>query len=330
LSQHSPRARIVVVGAGVSGLTAARLLSESFDVVVVDKGRKVGGRLATRRVGDATFDHGAQFITTHTPEFAEVVAGWVQAGVARPWYEGRIGADGSVDPDGHTRFRGLTTMRAIAEHLAEGLDVRVVAQVTAVEQADTRWRIRLADEPTLEADGVMLTPPVPQSLALLDAGDVTLAADDSSALQAIRYDPCLAALVALDGPTGLHDPGAVNPSTGPIDWMADNQLKGASAVPAVTIHATGDFSRAHWDSSDDLVVAELVHAAGLSARPLDGQVHVQRWRYARPTTLHPDRCLVANGLPPLVFAGDAFGGPRVEGAALSGTSAFAALAPLLA
>ena len=55
-----------MVGAGMAGLTAAHRLSGVTEVVILDKGRGVGGRLATRRIGDATIDHGAQFITTHT------------------------------------------------------------------------------------------------------------------------------------------------------------------------------------------------------------------------------------------------------------------------
>ncbi|NIR36133.1 MAG: FAD-dependent oxidoreductase, partial [Actinobacteria bacterium] len=52
--------RTLVIGAGMAGLTAARLLTDrGADVLVVDKGRAVGGRMATRRVGDAAFDHGA-------------------------------------------------------------------------------------------------------------------------------------------------------------------------------------------------------------------------------------------------------------------------------
>lgn len=55
--------RVVVVGAGIAGLMAAQSLSNSgHDVVVVDKGRSPGGRLATRRINDATLDHGAQFL----------------------------------------------------------------------------------------------------------------------------------------------------------------------------------------------------------------------------------------------------------------------------
>jgi predicted NAD/FAD-dependent oxidoreductase len=305
----------------MAGLLAARRLSRSSDVVVVDKGRGVGGRLATRRIGDATFDHGAQFLTTHTPEFAELVAGWERAGVARPWFRGRSGPDGVIDDDGHTRFRGVPTMNVIAKHLAQGLQLRLGARVVALCPAGAGWRIELEDGTVLAADAVVLTAPVPQALALLAAGAVGLSTADGRALEAIRYEPCLAVLAVLDGASGLDGPGAVTPSAGPVAWMADNASKGVSRVPAVTIHAAADFSRSHLEASDEVVAGELLRAAGLRARPVRGQVQVQRWRFARPETVHPSRYLVADALPPLVFAGDAFGGTKVEGAALSGIAA---------
>jgi renalase len=324
-----PRQRVAVVGAGIAGLTAARHLTPSFDVAVFDKGRGVGGRLATRRIGDATFDHGAQFITTHTTEFAETVAGWERDGVARTWFRGRIGPNGITEPDGHPRFRGVTTMNAIAKHLAEGLDVRVGARVVALQPSDGTWRIRFDDGTDLVVDAVVVTAPVPQALDLLTAGTVRMSVPDAEALQAIRYEPCLAVLAALHGPSGLAQPGAADPDDGPIDWMADNHLKGVSAVPAITIHATAEFSQANWESGDEIVVAELLRSARLGSEPIDGMVQVQRWKFARPTAIHPDRCLVADGLPPLVFAGDAFGGAKVEGAARSGAAASEALTSLL-
>ncbi|MFP5379861.1 MAG: FAD-dependent oxidoreductase, partial [Vicinamibacteria bacterium] len=82
--------RILVVGAGVAGLAAARrLVDGGHDVHVVDKGRAPGGRVATRRVLSASdvfqFDHGAQYFTARDPRFVEQVAAWDAAGVIRPW-----------------------------------------------------------------------------------------------------------------------------------------------------------------------------------------------------------------------------------------------------
>jgi predicted NAD/FAD-dependent oxidoreductase len=72
--------RVVIVGAGLAGLSAARLLRDAgHDVVVLDKGRSPGGRCATRRIGNATLDHGAQFFTVRSDEFARCVDEWSAA-----------------------------------------------------------------------------------------------------------------------------------------------------------------------------------------------------------------------------------------------------------
>ena len=91
-------ARVVVIGAGLSGLTAARTLTEhGNDVVVIDKGKSPGGRVATRRIGEATLDHGAQFFTVREPRFKEIVEEWLRHDVAREW------CTGFDDNDGHPR-----------------------------------------------------------------------------------------------------------------------------------------------------------------------------------------------------------------------------------
>lgn len=312
--------RIIIIGAGLAGLSAAQLLTDDHEVIVLDKGRGVGGRMATRRIGDATLDHGAQFLTTHTDEFADIVRGWVDAGAARSWFDGQVGPHGSLRTDGHPRYRGAPTMNGIARHLALGLDVRTSGHVTSVRADGDGWVVT-ADAGELRSDAVLLTPPVPQSLALLDAGGVELDPSDAQALRRIEYDPCIAVLAVLDGPSSLPEPGAVRPATGPIAWMADNQRKGTSAVPAVTVHTSAEFSRDHWDEPDEVVMAAVLDAAGLLHRAIAGLVQVHRWRYAKPVVSHAARSLTAVGTPPLVFAGDAFGGAAVEGAVLSGRDA---------
>ncbi len=55
--------RLVVVGAGIAGLTAAyRLKRAGYDPIVFERGEKVGGRMATDVVEGFTIDYGAQFL----------------------------------------------------------------------------------------------------------------------------------------------------------------------------------------------------------------------------------------------------------------------------
>ncbi len=177
---------------------------------------------------------------------------------------------------------------------------------------------------------LLLTSPVPQSLELLATGDFPLPEPVRSDLDRIEYTPCLAVLAQLSGPSHIPEPGGLWFEGEPISWMADNQRKGVSsgAGASVTIHAGPQFSRAHWETPEAAVTATLLVAAApwLGSVPVQTQLH--RWRYSLPLRVHPERFLLLRDPAPLVFAGDAFGGPRVEGAALSGLAAGAALAKL--
>jgi monoamine oxidase len=60
---------VVVVGAGMAGLTAARSLAEAgLKVLVVEANDRIGGRIWTRHVGDEAIELGAEFIHGRPPE----------------------------------------------------------------------------------------------------------------------------------------------------------------------------------------------------------------------------------------------------------------------
>ncbi len=316
-------AEVLVVGAGIAGLTAAATLAAAGrSVIVVDKGRGVGGRMATRRIGEAVFDHGAQFFTMPGEELTSLAEQWRDAGVAVPWFHGRLLPDGSMDPDGHVRWRGTPSMTAVAKHLARDLDVRTGWRLTSLTATGSGWRAEVDEGQPIHAEATVLTAPVPQALALLDAGGVTLSVEDDLELRAVEYHPCLAVLARLDAPAGLPAPGAWRLDTEPVEFVADNQAKGISPVPALTVHAGPRTSREWWDRSDDEVVSGLLAAVpGLVAGPVDGAAQVHRWRFARPVECRGEPARVLADLPPAVLAGDIFSGPLVGGAARSGLAA---------
>ena len=314
-------AEILIVGAGMAGIMAAVDLQQAgHNVLVLDKGRSVGGRLASRRIGQATFDHGAQFMTARDPRFASAIDEWLKLGVVEEWYRSPAEIAAS-----HPRWRGKPSMTAVAKHLARDLTVLLEKRIVSLRRHSAGWVAALDSGESVFTSAAVLTAPVPQSLALLDLGEFDLSVATKARLESIEYERCLAVMAVLEKPTRIPPPGTLSPTEGPIALIVDNQMKGISATPAVTLHATPAFSLEHWDRDRQESGRQLLQAAAawLDSDVTEFQVH--GWRYSKPIHVEQTTCLVLNKAPWLVQAGDAFGGPRVEGAALSGWSAAAVL-----
>jgi len=299
---------IAVVGGGISGLILARTLQERGSrVVLLEKSRGLGGRLATKRVGDAVFDQGAQYFTAKTDRFAALVEEWRLLGITSNWPEASA-----------HRFIGKPSMNALGKFLAEGLDIRREAKVVSVRRVENIWEVEIEHQSNLRVGRLALTAPVPQSLALLKAGNVELPAQLVGGLAELRYNPCLALLVTLSGTSLVPAEGVALPD-GPVRWIADNVKKGVSPTgkAAVTVHLSPAFAAEHYAKTElELFpMIEPIIASWLGGTVLNVALH--RWKFSEPITTYPAPCVWQEDLG-LGFAGDAFGGARVEGAALSG------------
>jgi renalase len=313
---------VLIIGAGLAGLSAANDLTQGgYSVLVVDKGRGLGGRLAGRRIGEATFDHGAQFMTAREARFKTVVADWIQAGVAEEWYRSYPG-----QPNSHPRYRGVPTMTAVAKYLAININVMRGTRVESITQHQgNRWLARLDNGEAVIAKKMLITSPVPQTLDLLATGEIALPADKQARLSRIQYEACIAVMAVLDGPTAIEAPGAIALEHGPVSWISDNLQKGVSKIPAITIHGSGDFSAQYFER-DRMEIGQLLidAAAPLLGTSMVTEYQVHGWRYSKPTVVDDAPCMLlseATALPPLALAGDAFAGPRFEGAVQSGWAA---------
>jgi len=83
----SDNVETLIIGAGISGLMAGKILSQAgIDNLTLEKSSGVGGRMATRRFKGGVFDHGAQFFTVREREFQKWVTGWQKGDVVREWF----------------------------------------------------------------------------------------------------------------------------------------------------------------------------------------------------------------------------------------------------
>lgn len=340
--------KVAVVGGGVAGLSCARALAaRGAGVVVFDKGRAPGGRLATRRTEHDAFDLGAQYVTARSAAFEAWLAEARVDGDAGPW-AGRVVA---IDPSTRAvrattpaaRTVGVPSMSRLGRRLALGLDVRAGHLVDRLARTRDGYRLEgavAAGGETLPPataaargaadfgafDAVVVTAPAPQAAALLEA----CATDLARAAAGATLVPCVAlglafddvppSLAALDFDAAFADDGS------PLAWIARESSKpGRAAGERWVLHGTPAFSSAATlppgdTSAEHAVRDELLasFAALLGAPALAASRHVlRRWAYAKaPSPAGVGHLVDPSGT--LGVAGDWLADGRVEGAFLAG------------
>jgi hypothetical protein len=306
---------VAIIGAGIAGLAAARVLREAGHACTLfDKSRGLGGRMATRRVEAMQFDHGAQYFTARGPRFRAVVEDWRARGKAAPWFE-----------DAHV---GVPGMSAPARLLLDGEAVATGATVAALRRDAGGWTVCDAAGPVdTPANGsfgaVVLAVPAPQAIPIAASAGV-----DFPALAGVRYAPCWALMAAFAAPAGVAG-DRIRAEGADLSWIARDASKPGrgGAVDTVVAHASPEWSRRHLElGADDVrqrMLALLADATGNRAAPVFAAAH--RWRYALVEQ--------AAGAPFLWDAqarigacGDWCLGPRVEAAFDSGEALAAAVA----
>jgi renalase len=313
---------IAIVGAGIAGLAAARYLADAGRTVVVfDKGRGAGGRIASRIVAGQSFDYGAPFVTREGAIVRHLDAA-CRDGHAGVWHP-RVGT-WPERPAGEL-FVGTPDMRALTAHLARGLEIRQQMTVTALQRQPGGWQIGLAsgDSPTPTVyDGglfsaVIVTAPAPQAVDLLQPTAPGLA----TALAGIAYAPCLTLMLAYERPFDLGFEVAANVSPTLALVIARPGRPDALAGRLVA-HASVAWSHRHVDRDADdiarLMLAEVHATMPMLSSRQPAAIRAHRWRLARTTTSLRAPFLFDRDLG-LGFAGDGCLGPTVADAFDSGT-----------
>lgn len=328
---HGEYHGVVIVGAGLAGLSVARqLLENDVQALVLEQEGIIGGRCMTLPFGKGVFDLGAQYYTVRHPEFKTISDFWLRQGCAKEWTRGFPEISGVAELASHPRYCGIGGMRTLAEALAQGVLLRTHTMVKRIVEGRACWLVEVDGSKRIKADIVVLTLPLPAALRIISDENTWRMGALLLPLTGVEYAPHIAAAALLDGPSGLPQPGAARVEDPIISWLADNQQKGISPKQAaVTLHATRAFARAHSDTPLAEVTPLLIQAAAphLKSAITDCQCH--RWLHGAPVNTLPKSYYLVEGRAPLYFTGDAFCGGLVEGAVLSGLNAGRAIAERL-
>ncbi|BAY31693.1 FAD dependent oxidoreductase [Nostoc carneum NIES-2107] len=327
---------VAVIGAGMAGLVCAQQLRKAgYSVIVVEKSRGLGGRLATRRLQGTSADHGACYLKPK----GELLQGFVDllcnASVLQIWtdtvYEFKTDI-GIIPPESRSpRYVAPQGMSAIAKYIAPGLDIVLNQRVIALNATENSWRLTLeSSNEEITANALVVAIPAPQAFALLaPLSGSLLDATFIEHLSSVEFQPCISAIAGYPSTsqplpewkalTFVDDPD--------IAWIGlDSSKRPNPQQPHFVVQSSAAFAQQHLESADLNAVGEymLQHTAQSLTIPwlaTPEWMQVHRWRYAFVSRPWPEAVFSAHTPLPLICCGDWCGGNLVEGAMLSGITA---------
>jgi len=327
---ESGKPKVAIVGAGFAGLVAATCLQEAgFDIFIFDKGRHVGGRLASRTRDEYQFDYGAQFFTAKEPEFIEFLGRLKNQDRVQLWTGnfGILNDLGKIEPIIEDKVRMVATpaMRSLAESIVmeHKLNVFTETKITSIRKIELEGKVHWSIETEKATAGfsedqfqyLILNMPPAQAQELWT----------DRPLQEYCMTPCIAVMVSFSARLPLPFDGIdVKQNNAFFSWLArDSSKPGRPTGERWVFHIAAAPSQSLWQENDeDIVRASLSRLSELVPLPEHTFEKVHRWRYAlsqKPKQTKPNYSFIFDKDFNLGYCGDWLHSPRLEGAYLSGT-----------
>ena len=309
--------RLIIIGSGMTGITlASNLDPEKFEIQILDKGRGVGGRMASKTIfvnnKEFRYDYGAQFFTVRSKEFGDQVSEWEMKKLVKVW------CNGFENNDGHNRYMSTNGMRDLLGNISSGLKIQQNQKVAKIEYFDDYWRLG-TNRANFESELLVITIPLPQCVELLKTIPTFDHHDSLDEIKKIEYKKCIALIMTMGSESNFDPPGAYQMMDQDWDFVSDNKIKGISPNTCVTAHASNALSERLWNDDEAKIKDQLVDKIKnrFNIKPEHSFLH--KWFYAQSKkNLEGYFRKIASYDNRLFLAGEVFGGSKIEGAYLSG------------
>ena len=254
---------VAIIGAGLSGLTAACRLQKDHHVTVFEQSGVPGGRSATCYASPYAFDHGAQFFIVKDYRVKAFINPMLHAGVIAPWHARFIEMRGQECiasrqwGDDYPHYVGVPGMHAIGAYLARGLQIQYACCVAKMTRHHRKWMLHDAHGDVLGAfDWVLLSLPAAKALALLPS-----TVEWRQTLKDFTMKACYSLMLGfVPGWDMGFDAALIGDAC--ISWLSANHSKpGRCTPPSYVIHATNAWADEHLSLDDCQVKSALLSEA---------------------------------------------------------------------
>ena len=309
--------KVAIIGAGLSGLTAAYFLENYAEVFIFEKSNGLGGRMSTRRHDPYFFDHGAQYFTVKTKQFLDFIKPLIDNGAVKRWDTKCVNiVNYNVVEEQNwnsqqPRFVGVPGMNQLVKHFATGRNIFMNKRVVSIE-VDSEGMVRDENGKTYNGfDLIILAVPGPQALSLL-----LPSFNYYDEIKKIEMNPCFSLLLGFDKEFAI-DFGAAKILDSDVSWLAVNSKKPGRSDPfSLVLQSSVNFARKNINEDHKKIMMHLMEE---TTRIIKRDVSsasvkkIHRWVYASNQKKENKSFFLDRKLK-LAVCGDWCNNGKVEGA----------------
>ncbi len=323
MSNKIKNKKIAVIGAGVSGLITAKELSRLNKVVVFDKSRGIGGRMATRRTNEYQFDHGAQFFTAKSKEFKEFCNKAKNDDIIEEWncnfaeiIGNKINKQYQFNNNNNPHFVSKPQMNNLCKYIAKDLNVLLGKQVKYVNFDNKKWSLEtIEDEVFNDFDYLILAIPSHQAINLIPKKFKHF-----DIISNIKMSGCFTLMLGFKEKLSTEFNAALIKESN-ISWISVNSCKPQRPEGfSLIINSSNSWADKNIEGDLEIIkekmITSLRQIINFDLNNINYQ-NIHRWKYANAIPRQGNRSLYDPNFN-LGVCGDWLISGRVESAFLSG------------
>jgi predicted NAD/FAD-dependent oxidoreductase len=320
--------KVAIIGSGICGAYLANLLAAKYEVYVFEKARGLGGRSASKRQAETSFDYGVSYFSIQDPDLQSFLSGALfhenielldrkiikldrnaESGVCEQSTEALFVSK----PYGNSFAKALlkdiknifleTSIQGVVKENAEN-----VVEPRSLNDSKYKLILENAAESDVDFDIIISTAPAEQSAQIYAKYD-----DLVKSLSTVKYNPAFVLMFSLKQSAGMFSSTVVSESISKIRDADILKIKNSiieeiifnhkkplrdSNIPAFVIKASKSFTEANLEKEHALIEEALLNeffsimGFDLDSMPELGFKYLHRWLYSTPAINSECKALV--------------------------------------
>ena len=294
--------KIIILGAGMSGIACALSLHDKFNVQIFEKSKGVGGRLCAKNTRDGLFHYGAQYCSAQSRAFQNFLI----ENDAKYFLGSSFDMKTNSCINTQNYFVGVNGMHSLLKNYDQILNIHFNQRAIRVDEK--KKLVHFESGYTESYDIVISSLPLPQVQEIFE----TEIAHDAT------FDPCISMGMIFDGQTN-NEHNAYKNINQDISWLGSSKFYNTEDNETWVLQFSPQASLKMFDLSDKTLKARCNDAVKniIKGKYIIMHCGIFKWKFALCKRSNLEKKFLS--ISENAFAiGDWNISPRVESAYISG------------